>query len=207
MIPFINFLDIYEFILLKWRERGKIIVFSLKGACITAHPLSFGGNVKSKYIFTWEPSRDGRCYGSNTQACEREIICLKMKRTKQQSLFSVWQKTIQGWHRPGYICSVTMFLQLYLFDFKMPEFEFIPSFFHSSNIHMLTSINPWLLSFLVPRQWYTTVAEYLIIHVRVLSLKIPSFSKLSAQTCCCYTFQAASIIVHGHWRRFFPANR
>ena len=149
MIPFINFLDIYELILLKWRVRGKIIVFSLKGACITAHALSFGGNVKSKYIFMWELSRDDRCYGSNTQTWEREIICLKVKRTKQQSLFSVWQKTIQGWHRPGYICSVTMFLQLYLFDFKMPEFEFIPSFFHSSNIHMLTSINPWLLPFLV----------------------------------------------------------
>ena len=42
-------------------------------------------------------------------------------------------KTIQGWRRPGYVCSVTMFLQLYLFDFKMPEFEFIHSFFHSAN--------------------------------------------------------------------------
>ena len=61
-------------------------------------------------------------------------------------------KTIQGWRRPGYICSVPTFLQLYLFDFKMPEFEFIDSFFPCSfilQIYMLTSINPWFLPFLV----------------------------------------------------------
>ena len=41
----------------------------------------------------------------------------------------------------------------------------------------------------------------------VLLLKIPSFSKLSAQTFHCYTFQAASNIIYGHWRRFFPVNQ
>ena len=30
--------------------------------------------------------RDGQCDGPNTQTRHREIICLKMKRTKQQSL-------------------------------------------------------------------------------------------------------------------------
>ena len=60
---------------------------------------------------------------------------------------------IQRWRRPGYFCSVTMFLQLYLFDFKMPEFEFIHlihSFFHSTNsrAHLNQSLAP---SFLVVR--------------------------------------------------------
>ena len=41
----------------------------------------------------------------------------------------------------------------------------------------------------------------------MLLLKIPSFSKLSAQTFGCYTFQAASNIIYGHWRRFFPVNQ
>ena len=183
---------------------------AFKGACITAYPLSFGGNVKIQIYFhvRTEPRQPmWQLKHANTGGGNH----LPQNEANKTAIFVLCQaKTVQGWRRPGYVCSVTMFLQLYLFDFKMPEFEFIHSFFPCSfilQIHMLTSINPWLLSFLVPRQWYTTVAEYLIIHVRVLSLKIPSFSKLSAQTCCCYTFQAASIIVHGHWRRFFPANR
>ena len=87
-IPF-NFLDIDEFIVKERRE--KYFPYSAKSSARIIPLTRFGGNVKSKYIFMWEPSLDGRCDGPNKQTQHREIICLKMKRTKQQSLFSVWK--------------------------------------------------------------------------------------------------------------------
>ena len=133
---------------LKEEVKNYIFCSAKSPAHITVYALRRECQIKI-YFHVGEPSRDGWCDGPNTQTRHREIICLKMKQTKQQSLFSVWQKRSKlGVDQGKFVLFTTIFSQLYfIFHFKM-SCKFIHSFIHSAHV-MLWSFSFLLLAVLI----------------------------------------------------------